>query len=79
MTLGLEGLRMFNRVPEGGVFGRTGLELLRPYRAVGTLEATVELLASLSLGARLEPVPSRFRSGMTASRWPTVEVDFAIS
>lgn len=44
---GEEGLRDaaaaagFIRVPDGGVFGRTGCELLRPFLEPGTLRATV--------------------------------------
>ena len=29
------------RVPDGGVFGRTGCELLRPFLELGALRATV--------------------------------------
>lgn len=52
---GEEGLRVaagFIRVPDGGVFGRTGCELLRPFLEPGTLRATVVGCSGDAVGDR---------------------------
>lgn len=59
---GEDGRRELTRGPEGGVFERTGCELLRAYLELGALKATVDPVV-LSLGTRLESVPSTSRLG----------------